>query len=535
MSHGKTSTQAKNVGFIDIGTNSIRLALVQIAPNGATTILSEQKETVRLGEGEFDDNCLQDAAIERAVLVCQQFAEMARSNNAKEIFAVATSATREAKNKNEFINALHRAAKLNVKTISGIEEARLIYLGISDGFALEDNNALMIDIGGGSTELIVGNKSEYLQLESTKLGAIRVSSMFFDPQDISAVSPEKFEKVQQYIRNTAIRPLQRINAFPFSIAIGSSGTAENLADVTIQRMFGRSYQAGDIVPTAELRTTIEQLCQLPQEERAKTPGLNPRRADIIIGGAAILLTILEELNIEGLYATDRTLRDGMLVDYLKQTGHAHLFEETSARQRSVINLAKKCGVDEEHYRQVQKLALQLFDSGKKIKLHNLKKKCRQYLEYASILHDVGIFLSYSDHHRHSYYLIKNAELVGFNQNEIDILAAIAYFHRKKTPKKSRPQMRQMSKKDRNIVKINSTFLRIAEALDRSHQGVIKKAKFSRDKNGMISLKLTCENDCQLELWRLNSHNKLFRKIFKQQFAIKVSQTKDKFEPQITGE
>ena len=146
----------KNVGFIDIGTNSIRLALIQIAPNGAYTVLSEQKETVRLGEGEFDNNTLTKAAIKRAVMVCQQFAEMARGNSTEEIIAVATSATREAKNKADFISALKRKADLNVKTISGVEEARLIFLGISDGFDFKGKAALMIDIGGGSTELIVG-------------------------------------------------------------------------------------------------------------------------------------------------------------------------------------------------------------------------------------------------------------------------------------------------------------------------------------------------------------------------------------------
>ena len=511
----------KKVGFIDIGTNSIRLALVQIDPNGAYRTLSEQKETVRLGEGEFKNHMLQKDSMKRAIMVCKQFAEMARNNQAKEIVAVATSATREAKNQAQFIDALKKHAGLSVKTISGVEEARLIYLGISDGFDLKTNNALMIDIGGGSTELIVGNHEEYLHLDSMKLGAIRVSSMFFSPEDSGRVSDEKYQLIQRYVENTAIRSIQRVIPYHYDIAIGSSGTIQTLADVIYQHYHQRSYQKGDFVRTEELNAVIDMLRGMTNSEREALPGLVSKRADIIIGGAAILQTVLTSLEIKGFYVTDRTLRDGMLIDHLKRSEHAALFKSHSVRQRSVNQLAKKFRVDEVHSTHVQELALQLFDSTKKIKLHKLKKNYRELLAFASTLHDIGIFLSYSDHHKHSYYLIRNADLVGFNQNEIKIMAAIAFFHRKKFPKKSRTQLRELGKRDTEAVKVCATLIRIAEALDRSHQHVVSKAKFSRDELGNIYLDIYTNSDYQLELWRLNSHNPMFIKVFKQSFEVRI--------------
>ena len=516
-----SNSTTQNLGFIDIGTNSIRLALVQISNSGAFTILTEQKETVRLGEGEFESHRLRDDAIHRAVLVCQKFAEMARNNNASEIIAVATSATREAKNRDAFLNILKKDAQLDVKVISGLEEARLIYLGISHGFDLREDNALMVDIGGGSTELIVGNYYNHLHLDSMKLGAIRVTSKFFQADKVDLVSPEMFMNIQNYVRNIAIRPIQRVQNYNYEYLIGSSGTIENLANLASYLARGKPLEDQEFILTEEIRSAIQYLCKLPQDERSQLPGFNPRRSDIIIGGSAILLTILEETNSPGLYVTSRTLRDGLIVDYLIRSNYAPFQKLKTVQERSVHQLAHKCGFDETHAKQVEKLALKLFDSGANIGLHDLKSEHRQLLSHAAILHDIGIFLSYSDHHKHGYYLIHNADLIGFNQNEIAITAATVYFHRKKGPLKSRPQLLGLSEKEKSVVKTLSTFVRIAEALDRSHQNVIHDVKISPAPNGTVFLDLYSQTDCNLEVWRLSNHNKLFYKVFKKQFIPRI--------------
>src|SRR6266436_863595 len=212
------------VGFIDLGTNSVRLLLVRINANHSYTVLSEQKETVRLGEGEIRRNTLQPEAMRRAGLVCARFAEIARSRGAAEVLTVATSATREAENRAAFLRHLRRLARVDVRVISGKEEARLIYLGVSSGANIGGRQTLFIDVGGGSTEVIIGDQQQYRFLDSLKLGAIRLSGMYFRPGDSGPVSPSRYARIQRYIRTRSVRTLERLRQFTIELAIGSSGT-----------------------------------------------------------------------------------------------------------------------------------------------------------------------------------------------------------------------------------------------------------------------------------------------------------------------
>ena len=425
----------KVIAFIDIGTNSLRLLLVRINPNQSYTVLSDQKEVVRLGEGEFVDQFLQTEAMQRATLVAQKFANMARSYRAQEIYAVATSATREAANQDEFLRLLKREAQLEIRVISGLEEARLIYLGVSSGVHLGDDHGLFIDIGGGSTEVIVGDQIQYTHLDSLKLGAIRLSSLFFLPDETDLVPPDRYALIQQYVRNATVRTVQRVNQIAVGNAYGSSGTIENLADIAAQQFFNRKRQRDDTFTHEQISQVAALLCSLPLDERRKIPGINPGRSDIIVGGAAILDTLMEDLKISALQVSARGLRDGLLVDYLARHNQAGLLEETSVRRRSVLQLGRACGIDETHARNVARLSLELFDSAQKINLHNLGDRERELLDYSALIHDVGSFLSYSNHQMHSYYLIRNADLLGFDQKEIAIMANAGRYHRKAMPKK----------------------------------------------------------------------------------------------------
>ncbi|NMB91021.1 MAG: Ppx/GppA family phosphatase, partial [Chloroflexi bacterium] len=304
------------VAFLDIGTNSIRLLLVKIAHNHTYTILTDQKEVVRLGEGEFPDHLLQPEAMQRAVLVCRKFAETARSRGAQEIIAVATSATREAGNRAEFIGLLKKEAGIDVRTISGMEEARLIYLGVVSGLYLNRQTALFVDIGGGSTELIVGNQRQYDYLDSQQLGAIRLASMFMLPGEDGPVDAIRYEVLQNYVRNTIVRSVQHISSHPVDLVVGSSGTIENLAEIIARVKRGRKIERDDVFTYAELNAIIQYLRSLSMAERREVPGINPERADIIVPGAAIIDVIMQETGIQTLRISDRGLRDGLLMDYL---------------------------------------------------------------------------------------------------------------------------------------------------------------------------------------------------------------------------
>jgi exopolyphosphatase/guanosine-5'-triphosphate,3'-diphosphate pyrophosphatase len=512
----------KIIAFIDIGTNSLRLLLVRINPNQSYTILSDQKEVVRLGEGEFVDQFLQTEAMQRATLVAQKFANMARSYQAEEIYAVATSATREAANQDEFLRLLKREAQLDVRVVSGLEEARLIYLGVSSGVHMGEEQGIFIDIGGGSTEVIVGDQAQYAHLDSLKLGAIRLSSLFFLPDETDPVSPDRYALIQQYVRNATVRTFQRVSQLPFSGAYGSSGTIENLADIAAQHFFNRKRQRDDTFTHDQISQVAGLLCSLPLDERRDVPGITPGRADIIVGGAAILDTLMEGLEISTLHVSDRGLRDGLLVDYLARHDQSGLLEETSVRRRSVLQLGRACGIDEDHARNVARLSLELFDSGREIKLHNLGSHERELLEYSALIHDVGSFLSYSNHQLHSYYLIRNADLLGFDQKEITIMANAGRYHRKAMPKKKKhPEFAALDKRSQNTVRIFAILLRLAESMDRSHTGAISHAHFRNGDGDTVILSIQANHDPQLELWGVQNHRANFHKVFNRKLVVET--------------
>ena len=524
-SSGANGAGGHVVGFIDLGTNSVRLLLVRINENHSYTVLAEQKETVRLGEGEFRRNTLQPEAMRRAGLVCARFAEIARSRGASEVLAVATSATREAENRSAFVRHLRRVAGIDVRVISGKEEARLIYLGVSSGANIGGRQTLFIDVGGGSTEVIVGDQQQYRFLDSLKLGAIRLTGMFFRSGDTRPVSASRYARIQRYIRTRTVRTLEQLRDFTVEQAIGSSGTVMNLAEISVRREHKRGLAKGDMLTAAQLRDTVSLLCSLSIEKRREVPGINPERADIIIAGAAILETLMQELRLTAIGVSERGLREGLPIDYLSRADNAHLFEQTSFRERSVLELGRRCSFDEPHARQVVRLAWELFDSAREAGLHSFGEWERELLEHACLLHDVGAFVSYSNHRNHSYYVIRNADLLGFDQTEIAIIATTALFHHKAFPRLKHAEFAELDKRSRQIVRALCVFLRIAESLDRSHLQAFSHAAFRPVDRKNVVLELTAARDCHLELWEVRTHEKAFEKVFGRRLRVRVVATK----------
>ncbi len=513
--------QGRVVGFIDLGTNSLRLLLVRIYPNKAYTVLSQRKETIRLGEGEYKIESLHLEAMNRAVLVCQKFVAMAQSQGAVEIIALATSATREAQNKKLFLRRLEEEASLDVHVISGKEEARLTYLGVSSGFNMGERQGLFVDIGGGSTEIIVGDQTEYFYLDTLKLGAIRLSLLFMD-QDGGPISSKRYERIRNYVRDTAIRTFQKANRYRIEICIGSSGTIENLADIATRQFHQRRREPGDVLTYCQLKQVCETLCSLPLAERKRVPGINPERADIIIGGAAILDTMMDELELSEIHISDRSMRDGMLVDYLSRMHGDSSVEDMTFREASVLRLGRVLGFDEEHARHVADLSLNLFDATRDSELHDLTLRDRELLEYAALLHDVGVSLSYSNHHVHSYYFITNADLLGFDQTEIAIIAATALYHRKRSPRRKKdPEFATLDIRVQEVVEILGALLSIAEGLDRSHMGLVSGITVETLGKRKALLRVNAKEECPLEVWGLEYHDKAFRKVFGRQLQVEM--------------
>ena len=501
----------KVVGFIDIGTNSVRLLVVRINPNRSYTVLSQEKEVVRLGEGEFRDQMLTPEAIYRGVTVVKKFAELSRAYGAEEVIAVATSAAREAKNQIDLLNRLRDEARVDVSVISGKEEARLIYLGVAGGVHIRDRKGLFIDIGGGSTEIIIGDQDNYTYLDSLKLGAIRLTNLFLPEGAKTPVPSEVYSKMRKYVRNAVIRTTHRVKAERVSVTVASSGTAINLAEIS-NRMTGNADPRSMTLRRSQLKKIMTMLCSLALDERRKVPGMNPERADIIIGGGAILETLMDEFGLDEVTVSERGLRDGLLAEYLAQGGDQE-YKEMSVRERSVLQLGRSCNLDEMHAERVKGLALSLFDSGFRQGLHNLGDWERELLGYAAYLHDIGDFISFNNHHLHSHYIIRNAELLGFDQREISIMADLARFHRKKIPRRKDPDLEDLDEHSQKIVILLSSLLRLAESLDRSHTGLVKSAEFAVVQKAAAVIAIYSNEDVQLEVWGIESDGKAFEKAF----------------------
>ncbi|MGA9087143.1 MAG: Ppx/GppA phosphatase family protein [Methanoregula sp.] len=521
MRSKKIGATGRVVTFIDIGTNSVRMLVVRFNPNNSYSILTRQKQQVRLGEGEFDDEEIKPDAIDRTCLVCRKFVDLARTFSTEEFVAVATSAAREAANQNELLARLRREALLDVRVISGLEEARLIYLGVSSGLHLGDRRAFFIDIGGGSTEISVGGQQQYRMLESFRLGAIRLTNLFFSQNPAGPVRPDQYKLDQQYVKNAIIHTIQNLRRQKIDLAVGSSGSIMNLADIAQRAFHPEGTATPGVLTYRDLRKVIDLVCALPLEERRRVPGINPERADIIIAGAVILETFMKELSLESVTTTTRGLQDGLLVDYLSRMDDFPLFGTLSPRERSVLQLGRSCGINEEHARTVTRLVLEIFDSAKEMKLHDYGDWERELLEYAAFLHDIGSFISFTNHHAHSYYIIRNSELLGFDQKEIDIMANIARFHRKKKPRKKRLDIPDFADHEQRMVLVLATFVRLGESLDRSHAGFVEHAKFVRADRNEVVLDIIAQSDCQLEIWGVEAEQRAFEKVFSKRLTVEV--------------
>jgi exopolyphosphatase/guanosine-5'-triphosphate,3'-diphosphate pyrophosphatase len=515
---------ARPFAVVDIGTNSVRLGVVQPEPEHAYAILAQHKEVVRLGEGEFASNELTEDAIDRALLVLRKFVEVARGFGAEEITVLGTAALREAENQGDFIERAREEFGVDVHVISGAEEARLIYLGVLSGVDVGEQRALVMDIGGGSTELAAGSNSGPDLLESMKLGAIRLAGIFTEGVT-KPIEPQLYRRIESYVRGVAIHSVKRVRERGFDVMYGSSGTILNLADVVAHEK-GESASAVHhyYVTLEELDAAAQRLRAMSLEQRRRVPGLNPERADIIVAGAAVLTTIMRELGAPGLHTSERALREGIIVDRLgRAAGGTQVILADSVRHRSIYQLARRCQIDEPHAENVCRLACALFDQLRTLGLHSFGDAERELLAYSAILHDVGGFVSYTDHHKHGYYLVRYSPLLGFDTTEIQILAATVLHHRKGLPKRKEDPLQGLGRRQRETVTVLSTCIRLAESMDRGHLGVVRDVRCHlEDKAQRLVIELLANDDCQLEVWGVENQRAAVKDVFGKELVVRGS-------------
>lgn len=513
----------RTLAAIDLGTNSIHMVLAKIEPTlPSFSIVAREKETVRLGDRCWETGKLRPEVIERAIACLARFQEIARSYNADRIVAVATSAVREAPNGRDFLRQVDKQLDLKVSLISGQEEARRIYLGVLSALELNQQSHVVIDIGGGSTELVLGDGGEPRVLNSTKIGAVRLTSQFVTTDPII---DEEFHYLRAYIRGMLERPVEEIqthlNPEEELRMVGTSGTIEAVAALHANQVYGSAPNPlnGYSMGFKGIQEIVDRLRKLSVKQRSDLPGMSDRRAEIILAGALILKEAMEMLGVETLTICDRALREGLIVDWMLTHGFIsdQLRYHSSVRTRSVYKIAKKYHVNLNASDRMAEFALRLFDSTQG-KLHQWESEERELLWAAAILHNCGLYISHNAHHKHSYYLIRHSELFGYTETELEIIANLARYHRKSAPKKKHDNFRNLtSKKYRRVVSQLSALLRLAIALDRRQLGAIREVTCEfDDKNQILYLHLEPthpDDDCELEIWSLNYKKSVFEDEF----------------------
>jgi exopolyphosphatase/guanosine-5'-triphosphate,3'-diphosphate pyrophosphatase len=300
----------------------------------------------------------------------------------------------------------------------------------------------------------------------------------------------------------------------FDMAFGSSGTITNLAEITAKRVApGMASVRNYLLRYTDLTETISLLCGLSVEERRNVPGINPDRVDIIMGGAAILDGVMVEAGADSIRISDRALREGMVIDHLFQEDVVkEHYLNTSVRERSILQLGRSCHFEEAHARKVSEIACSIFRQLVGLRLHNYGEKEEELLTYVCFCHDVGIFLSYVDHHKHSYYLVRNWNLLGFDDEEVETIASSVLCHRKMSPKRANPG--KLTPATRRLVEVLSAIVRVADALDRTQMGLVRDVICRRNSSGKrLTLEIHASEDCPLEMWALESKKSLFEKVF----------------------
>jgi len=498
LGSARTSPHGLRVAAIDIGTNSLHMVIVEVTDQLSFRVLGSEKELTQLGSAALVHHKLTRRAMAHTLEVLGRYQRIARGLDCDVIRAYATSAVRESVNGGDFVEAARNQLGLRIQVITPEEEARLIYLAVRHAVDLSPGPVLIVDIGGGSAEFIVGNNDKALLLESRKLGASRLTQQFVHSDPISRGDSKDLAK---HIRKQTKDIFNDIRDLKPTHVIGTSGTMENLVRMCLFQHGEESARHRLLTDMSrdDFESLFKRLHRSSVDERRDMPGLDPGRADQILAGAMVVKHVFDELDCDRIEVCDRALREGMIIHYM-QTHWPKVrlsVQVRDPRRRSILDLGRRCNFNEKHAHQVASLALSLFDQLRDE--HELGPRERELLEFAALAHDVGWHIGHNAHHKHSYYLIKNGDLEGFSPNEIDIIANVARYHRKSPPKKSHDGFVTLDTASQRAVWVLGGILRIADGLDRSHFNNVLKARALVRKR-TVSLTILTKSDPELDEW-----------------------------------
>ncbi|MGB8266095.1 MAG: Ppx/GppA phosphatase family protein [Candidatus Velthaea sp.] len=499
-------------GAIDVGTNSIHLIVVEFdAAFDTSRIIYKAREMVRLGSDDaLERGRLSRKAMARGVDAIVGFVAAARARGAERIRAVATSAVREAENGDDFRQQVEVQTGVPLEILDATEEARLIHLGVASGVPIYDRLACIIDIGGGSTEFIVADGDRPYLLDSVKLGSLRLYDQFMRD---SGSQLRAARALNVHIREMLAPVIERVRRYRLDLCIGTSGTIMGLAALdAADRGLDLPRVHGYILTRSRLEALQSRMLALTEAERRKLPGMNPRRADIIVAGNAVLIAALTQLGLDELLVCERALRDGIIVDLVAQDRALaqRLGDERVRRLEALEGLAHKYEHLGGHQRHVARLALRLFE--RLVEVHGLFASDRELLYAAALLHSIGRFVAESGHHKHGAYLIRSSLLDGWRRDEQVLIAQIARYYRGSMPKAAHLEFVQLAPSEQARVEKLAALLRIADGLDVRHLGLVNDLTIRREE-GRVWIGAQAEADIADELAAARLKADLFERAF----------------------
>lgn len=511
MSPDAPAVSASNrprLAAIDVGTNSLRLVVAEVEPDGTYRVLDEEQEMARLGRGLYRTGRLGHAPMERALEALGKMKAIADGFGVQELRAIATSAVREATNGRQFCREAWRRHRLRLEVISADEEAQLAFQSVAHNFTLEGQSTAVVDIGGGSTEVVLTLGGVVERIHSLPLGAVRLTEKWVrsDP-----LKPRHWRQLKGAI-DGAIKSVIGKPPFTADVMIGSGGTFSNLAQMA---RFAREGEPGPIhgyvLTRGDVVRLLDRLRETPLGARRQIPGVNPKRADILLAGAAVVVRLARRLGTQRVMINDRGIRDGVLLAMIQErTGVAAARPDAGDRIERVRQFARRCRSNERHCGHVAALATALFDQLRDA--HQLPPEARDVLQAATLLHDIGYLINHAKHHKHAYHLIMHGELAGFSAREVELIANVARYHRRALPKQSHETFTRLDPDDQLLVRQLAGILRVADGLDRTHTQAVSGVRCELS-GRLAHVEVQAARSPRVELWDAERKAQLFEKAF----------------------
>ena len=507
----------RRLAAMDIGTNSIRCIVVEADHKGGYKVLDDEKSTVRLGEQLTHTGAISPQASERALAAVGRFRKLIAGLKVSAVEAIATSAMRWASNGPELLEALSAEFGHEIRVITGLEEAELAMVSAQRHFDMEYKRYAVFDIGGGSLEITTALGNHIEECYSLDLGAVVMTERFLKRDPAGAGD---LEKLQRHVRAQLKKKLDRAKVQLHTL-IGSGGTTTAIGTMAMNAL-GKSYASihGYEVLRSEIVHLLAMLGRKSLTERRLVPGLNADRADIIVAGIAVVEELMRFFGANQLLVNERGIREGLIIKAMEKHGLTPAAPAPRTWRESALDFVRSCHVDEPHSQHVARLALSLFDGLSAP--FNLKKSDRKLLEAAALLHDVGYFISYADHHKHSYHLVRHADLFGFTPRDRELIALVARYHRKALPKKKHEGYARLTLQDQLLVRRLGGILRLADGLDRRRAGVVTAVDCSLSPSTFM-LRLHGEGDISVELFGGKAKGDLFETAFDKKLILVPAQ------------